>query len=106
MNITPRDSQGNEITNLEDYILHDEDGNEIKEWYALASYLQYMGTISEEYSSPQGRKIVDDSMNPIDLMKDPGPTTLAVMGAILILILLVSVILRSILRRIHRKKNK
>ena len=106
LNITPRDSQGNAITNLEDFILHDEDGNEIKEWYALASYLQHMGTISEEYSSPQGRKIVDDSMNPIDLMKDPGPTTLAVMGAILILILLVSVILRSILRRIHRKKNK
>ena len=106
LNITPRDSQGNEITNLEDFILYDENGNEIKEWYALASYLQYMGTISEEYSSPQGRKIVDDSMNPIDLMKDPGPTTLAVMGAILILILLVSVILRSILRRIHRKKNK
>ena len=106
LNITPRDSQGNEITNLEDYILYDENGNEIKEWYALASYLQHMGTISEEYSDPQGRKIVDDSMNPIDLIKDPGPTTLAVMGVILILILLVSVILRSILRRIHRKKNK
>lgn len=106
LNVTPRDSLGNEITNLEDFILYNENGNEIKEWYALASYLQHMGTISEEYSGPQGRKIVDDSMNPIDLMKDPGPTTLAVMGAILLLILLVSVILRSILRRIHRKKNK
>lgn len=106
LSITPRDAQGNEITDLEAFILHDENGNEIKEWYALASYLDSLETIPQEYSGPQGRKNVDDSMNPMDLVKNPGPTTLAVVAIILVLILLVILMVWAIRRRIHRKKNK
>lgn len=99
LSITPRDARGNPITDLEAFILYDENGNEIKEWYALASYLESMGTVSDEYSGPQGRKIVDDSMNPIDLVKDPGIPTLAVAGAVLVLILLILLIVRLVKRR-------
>jgi len=106
LSITPRDAQGNAITDLEAYILHDEDGNELKEWYALASYLESMGTISEEYSSPQGRKNMDDSMNPIDLLKDPGLPTLVVLGAVLVLILLGILIIRLVKSRKRNKKRK
>ena len=105
LSITPRDAQGNEITDLEAFILRDKNGNEIKEWYALASYLDSMDTVSEEYSGPQGRKNVDDSINPIDLIKNPGPPTLAVLGVLLLLILLVVLIVKSVRRRIRRKKN-
>ena len=106
LSITPRDAQGNEITDLEAYILHDKNGNEIKEWYALASYLDSLDTIPEEYSGPQGRKIVDDSMNPIDLVKHPGPITLAVLGVFLVLILLVVLVIRTVRRRLRRKNKK
>lgn len=106
LSITPRDAQGNEITDLEAFILHDENGNEIKEWYALASYLQSMGTISEIYDGPQGRKNVDDSMNPIDLIKAPGLPTLVVMGAALVLILVVVLIVCLVKRRKRNKKRK
>lgn len=99
LSITPRDARGNPITDLEAFILYDENGNEIKEWYALASYLENMGTVSNEYSGPQGRKNVDDSMNPIDLVKDPGIPTLAVAGAVLVLILLILLIVRLVKRR-------
>ena len=106
LSITPRDAQGNEITDLEPYILHDEKGNEIKEWYALASYLDSLDTIPEEYSGPDGRKNIDDSMNPIDLLKNPGPITLAALGILLVLILVILLVVRLVIRRRRRKKNR
>ncbi|MEG2679622.1 MAG: 5'-nucleotidase C-terminal domain-containing protein, partial [Oscillospiraceae bacterium] len=45
LTITPKDKDGNVITNFEDHIIHNQNGTEVKEWYALASYLQSMGTI-------------------------------------------------------------
>ncbi|MBR5534615.1 MAG: bifunctional metallophosphatase/5'-nucleotidase [Ruminiclostridium sp.] len=105
LSITPRDAQGNAITDLEAFILHDENGNEIKEWYALASYLESMGTVSEEYSGSQGRKIVDDNWNPIDLIKNPGPPTLIVLGVLLVMILLVLLIVRVIRRKKNHKRK-
>lgn len=105
LTITPRDAQGNAITDLEAYIVHDKDGNEIKEWYALTSYLQDMGTISEEYSRTQGRKVVDESLNPINLLKDPRPLTLIVWAVVLVVILLLVFGVRAIVRRCKRRKK-
>lgn len=88
LNITPRDAQGNEITNLEDCIIHTANGSELKEWYALASYLQSLETLPETYSQPQGRKIMNDSWNPIELLKNPNAVTLTVLGVVIVLIVL------------------
>ena len=105
LTITPRDAEGNEITDLEAYIVHNADGSEVKEWYALAAYLRSMGTVSEKYSAPEGRKIVEDSMNPVELLKNPNAITLAVLAVVLVLILLVVLIIRVIIRRCKRKKK-
>lgn len=102
LNITPRDSQGNEITNLEDFILHDKNGNELKEWYALASYLRDMGTVSQEYSGPDGRKIVDNSWNPTHLLTNLNGISIAVLAAALVLILIVVAVIHRIIRRRKR----
>ena len=102
LNITPRDAQGNEITNLEDIILHDKDGNELKEWYALASYLGDMGTVSQEYSGPDGRKIVDNSWNPTHLLANLNGISIAVFAAVLVLILIVVAVIHRIIRRRKR----
>lgn len=102
LNITPRDAQGNEITNLEDFILHDKDGNELKEWYALASYLRDMGTVSQEYSGTDGRKIVDNSWNPTHLLTNLNGISIGVLAAVLVLILIVVAVVRRIIRRRKR----
>ena len=102
LNITPRDAQGNEITNLEDFILHDKDGNELKEWYALASYLRDMGTVSQEYSGTDGRKIVDNSWNPTHLLTNLNGISIATLAAVLVLILIVVAVVRRIIRRRKR----
>ena len=102
LNITPRDAQGNEITNLEDFILHDKDGNELKEWYALASYLGDMGTVFQEYSGTDGRKIVDNSWNPTHLLTNLNGISIAVLAAGLVLILIVVAVVHRIIRRRKR----
>lgn len=105
LSITPRDAQGNEITDLEACILHDENGNEIKEWYALASYLADMGTVSPEYSSPDGRKTVDDSQSLTHLLSNPNGITLAVLAIVVVLILVVVLLVRRCVRRRRRKRR-
>ena len=104
LTITPRDRDGNEITDLEAYILHDAEGNELKEWYAIASYLQDMGTVSEEYAGTDGRKIVDNSKNPVALLKNANWITLLVLAIVLVVILLVALTVRVIVRK--GKKNR
>lgn len=103
LTITPRDANGNEITDLEDFIVHDPYGNEIKEWYALASYLEHMGTISGQYSQTEGRKVVDESWNPIKLLKNANWITMVVLAVVIVLLLLIGLIVRIVVRR-RRKK--
>lgn len=98
LSITPLDAQGQEIHNLEDYIVHNPDGSELKEWYALASYLQNQGTVSSQYAKKEGRKNADPSWNPISLCKNPNAVTFVAaalgLGAVLLMVFLARQILR------------
>ena len=94
LTVTPKDSAGVPITNYEDHILHTADGAEIKEWYALASYLASMGTVDRRYAAPEGRKISAPSWNPVELLKNPNKITVAVLLiglAVLVLIVLLAI---------------
>ena len=102
LNITPRDAEGNEITDLEQFILHDSNGAEIKEWYALASYLQSMGTITEAYSAPQGRKIAEPSWNPYHLLRGANCLTLVAVALVLVIVAVMALAVRKIIKRKKR----
>ena len=69
LTITPKDAQGNPVTNFEDQIIYTPNGSELKEWYALATYLQSMGTVDQRYAAPEGRKVEEASLNPVSLLK-------------------------------------
>ena len=69
LTITPKDAQGNPVTNFEDQIIYTPNGSELKEWYALATYLQSMGTVDQRYAAPEGRKVKEASLNPVSLLK-------------------------------------
>lgn len=69
LTITPKDAQGNPVTNFEDQIIYTPNGSELKEWYALATYLQSMGTVDQRYAAPEGRKVKAASLNPVSLLK-------------------------------------
>ena len=109
LTVTPRDAQGNPIdmSQLENYILHDDQGNEVKEWYAIATYLQSMGgEMDQKYGQTDGRKLVYASWNPVSLLKHAGlPTLVAILALVIVVVLLVLVVMlvrKFILRRMRR----
>ncbi|MBE6544124.1 MAG: bifunctional metallophosphatase/5'-nucleotidase [Ruminococcaceae bacterium] len=73
ISITPRDVNGNPIAteDLVDYVIKDENGVALKEWYAISTYLKDMGgEMDEKYSAPDGRKVVYSSLNPVKLLRN------------------------------------
>lgn len=107
LTITPKDAQGNEVTNFEDQIIYTPNGSELKEWYALATYLQSMGTVDGRYAAPEGRKVEDLSWNPVNLLKGLnliGWIALVVCLAVLALVILI--VYRLVTRKSRRRGGK
>lgn len=106
ISIQARDAAGNPIdmNRLDAYIIHDAQGNEVKEWHAIAAYLQTMGgEMDARYGQPDGRKTVNPSWNPVELLKSPNMYTFVLLGVLLFLVLLVVLIVCLIVRRIRRR---
>lgn len=106
LSITPRTENGDPIATNElvNYVVRDENGNTVKEWYAIASYLQQMGgTMDAKYASTDGRKTVYSSLNPVKLLANANVFTYVAVAIILLLALLVAWIVARIVRR--KKKN-
>ena len=103
LTITPKDAQGNEVTNFEDQIIYNSNGSELREWYALATYLQSMGTVDERYAASEGRKVEDASWNPVSLLKGLNLIGgIALVGVLLVIALVVFLVYRLVLRRGRR----
>lgn len=109
LTITPRDKDGNpiDVAQLENYVVRDENGTPVKEWYAIASYLQNMGeSMDEQYANTDGRKVVYSSWNPVKLLRNANKFTYILLAALAVLVLLVFVIVRAVKRHIKRKHTK
>ena len=109
LTITPRHADGTpiDLTKLFDNVVRDENGNPVKEWYAISAYLDQMGEeMDARYAQPDGRKVVYKSWNPVSLLKNANKFTYILLAVIVLLILIVVVITRAIVRLIRRKKNK
>ena len=104
LSITPRDAAGDPIENLDDYIVYNPDGTEVKEWYALASYLQEMGTVDQRYAAPEGRKVVDPSWNPVKLLQGANYITIIALAVVVLLIIVIILIVRAIRRAVRRRR--
>ncbi len=110
LSVVPKDADGAPITDFEDYIIYDQNGRELKEWYALAGYLKSMTPekLTQQYSAPQGRKVLEDSKALADIFKKPN-RFFRMMAAALILVLsvviLLIVLLVKLLRRLRYGKH-
>lgn len=106
LTITPKDAGGNPITDFEAHIIHSPDGTEVKEWYALASYLASMGTVDARYAAPEGRKVELASWNPIQLLKGLNLVGGLVLLVAFLLLLLVCLLVRLVARRRRRSRHQ
>lgn len=116
ISIKPKDATGQPIENLEDCILHDKNGNEIKAWTAIADYMKVFPkengktVVPDYYAKLHGRKLVEDSKALKDLLKHPSKYAVllclvAVMAAAVIF-LVVRGVIKLCRSRAHRKKGK
>ena len=107
LTITPRDEAGNPIAvdDLVNYVVKDENSNPVKEWYAIATYLDAMGgEMDARYEKPDGRKEVYASLNPVKLLRNANVFTYIVLAVILILVAVIALVTVKIVRKVKRKK--
>lgn len=108
LTITPRDINGNPIAvdELVNFVIKDENGTPLKEWYAIANYLDSMGGKMEaRYSKPDGRKVVYSSLNPVKLLSNANIFTYIVLALAVILATVLAFITWRVVRKIKRKKQ-
>ncbi len=105
LSIEPKDKNGNVIKDFNKHIIYDKNGNEIKEWYALATYIDNFKNkeIPSYYGKTHNRKIIDDSWNPIKLLKQPNHIFVMLLGIILIP---VAIIIGIIILIVKRRRNR
>lgn len=115
LKIAPKDRDGRVIDDFEKYIIHDKDGNEVKEWYALASYLESfekneegISVIPAYYANPEGRKLEIDSRNIIDIIKQPNKFAWIIYGVLTLVVLLLAGIVTFVVKKVRKaaKKNQ
>ena len=107
LSLEPKQADGTPVTDFADCILYDANGNELKEWYALAAYLEQFGEkgIPDRYADPaNGCKQVSDSFAPGQLLAGWNGITWVVLGIVLLILALILLLIRSLRRRIRRKK--
>ena len=107
LSLEPKMADGSPVTDFNDCILYDKDGNEIKEWYALAAYLQTFGGegVYPSYREPV-IKNVSHSWSPAQLLREWNWITWTVFLLVLAVILLTVLLVRLILRKVRRKRKK
>ena len=102
LSLEPKQANGTPVTDFADCILYDANGNELKEWYALAAYLEQFGEdgLPDRYADPaNGCKQVSDSFAPGQLLAGWNGITWVVLGIVLLILTLILLLIRSLRRR-------
>jgi len=110
LKVTPKDRNGDPITDFEKHIVYDGDA-ELKEWVALASYLESfekiggISVIPEYYNKLHRRKVEETSRSPAALLKNPNKIFFILSGVLLLVLAVITVPTVLIVRRVRRKKS-
>lgn len=106
--VLPKDKNGNEINDLSKFIVR-KGKKELKEWYALASYINSFedNTIPEKYHGRDGRKKDETSIAPWALIKQPNNYGVMLAAALMIpVVILIGIVLYIRKRRYSRRGYK
>ena len=110
VSIVPRDKDGNALTvpDLVDYVVRNDDGVPLKEWYAIASYLDQMenDVMDPQYGQVDGRKVVYSSLNPVKLLRNANKFTYILLAVLVVLLAVVLLIVRGVKRLVTRIKSQ
>ena len=108
LSLEPKHADGTLVTDFADCILRDEQGNELKEWYALAAYLEQFGAdgLVTSYADPtNGCKHVYSGFAPGQLLLGWNWITWAALGIAVLFLAVVILLMRLACRRVRRRKQ-
>jgi len=114
LQLKPKDKDGNPLEGFSSVIIKNQSGMEVKEWCAFADYLSSfektdgISTITAKYAKSEGRKVINDSTEIKDILRNPSAPFLKVAGILLLAILiivLIIILLVKLIRRITRKQS-
>ena len=111
LSIIPKDKEGNPIEDLEEYAIMEEN-QELKAWVAIARYMQSfddtdgdgIANVSEYYATTHGRKVVENSRNLVQLLKNPNKFFMLMIGIVTVAVLIVLLFIFFI-RKVLRKRR-
>lgn len=108
LSVVPKDKDGNEVTDFEDQIIYDKNGNELKEWYALATYVDSFedNQIPDKYSQLEGRKVLEDDKSIGAFFKNPNKYFWIVIGVLAAVVAIVVLIILLIVKLVKKSKRK
>ena len=84
----------------------------MKAWYAIAAYSESfeekdgVKVTPKYYETTHERKVVDDSKNLWDLVKNPNKYAVAIVGIVVLVLLILGFVIWRICRLIKKIKNK
>ncbi len=113
LSIVPKFADGTPVDNYEDAIIMKGD-QELKAWVAIADYMSSFedtdgdGTpnVPAKYGTLEGRKVVEDSRNIIDLVKNPNKFFFMIIGIVLLLLAIVAGIVVLFVKIVKEIKKK
>lgn len=111
LSIIPKNKEGNPIEDLEEYAIMEEN-QELKAWVAIARYMQSfddtdgdgIANVSEYYATTHGRKVVENSRNLVQLLKNPNKFFMLMIGIVTVAVLIV-LLLIFFIRKVLRKRR-
>lgn len=117
LSIELKNADGTPLESLEDAIIYVE-GEELKAWAAIAGYMESfedtdgdgIPNVPSYYAGKQDRKVINDSKNIIELIKNPNKYAAMIIGVVVVviilliaIILLIKKIVKLLVGRIRRK---
>lgn len=113
LSIVPKFEDGIPIEDYEDAVITVE-GKELKAWAAIASYMESfedtdgdgVANVPASYKEAEGRKVVEDSKNIVDLLKHPNKFFWMILAVVVVVVAVFVGIILLIRKLLKRKRNR
>jgi len=113
LSIVPKFADGTPMENYEDGILM-KGNQELKAWVAIADYMSSfedtdgdgIGNVPAKYGTLEGRKVIEESKNILDLVKNPNKFFFMIVGVVLLLLAIIAGIVVAIVKVVKKIRKR
>lgn len=117
LSVVPKFADGTPVENYEDAVILTKEGKELKAWAAIAEYMSSfedtdgdgIGNVPQKYATKEGRKVVEDSKEVGDLLRNPNKFFFMVLGIVLLVVALlvaIAFVIAKVVQRVIRKRKR